>query len=539
MFTKKKYQTATFSLVTFSALAFACTVPAPSSTEELAFPDRQGVQRTATLLGSDGQPGGTIAYHLIDGVAVFEGDILIHLDDLGNAAFQRRALPSPKDQGEQDKAAGRTTAGKLWTDNIVYYEIDSGLSDQSRVTDAIAEMESETNLVFLERSDQDDYIYFTTGSGCSSYIGRQGGMQEIWLSSSCSTGNAIHEIGHAIGLYHEHTRADRDSYVTIEWGDIKSGYSGNFEQYTASDGADLTDYDPDSIMHYGCWAFTTGTYGNSGSRTIVPDDSDWCDRFGQRDGLSDLDIEGIDVNYPSLRMYMVNYKGSNGQGTHLADLNGQGDTGSSSGIWRDHTCASDIEIDNDHDMFAVSCQGYGAGAYLYRMDKLTARTDRVGLFDGGLKVTNLAVDPTTNTLYAIDHQGNGWGTRLLTLNKNNANHTVIGTLHGDRTHATSIAFDSNGTLYAINNQYTGGSGSGLYTIDTTTAETTDVSWLNGDRTHATSIRFTDNDTLLGINWNGGGGAGRVLFVIDPDDGSTDDIAWLSGDHTHAVSFAIY
>ena len=57
-----------------------------------------------------------------------------------------------------------------------------------------------TNLEFVKRSGQSNYIYFTPGSGCSSYVGMVGGKQNITLADACSTGNTIHEIGHAIGL---------------------------------------------------------------------------------------------------------------------------------------------------------------------------------------------------------------------------------------------------------------------------------------------------------------------------------------------------
>src|SRR2546423_1819288 len=81
----------------------------------------------------------------------------------------------------------------------VRFGTDSALTSQSRVTDAIAHWETYTNLKFTPRTTEASYIYFTSGSGCSTnYLGeRSSGATTISLATSCSTGNTEHEIGHA------------------------------------------------------------------------------------------------------------------------------------------------------------------------------------------------------------------------------------------------------------------------------------------------------------------------------------------------------
>lgn len=60
-------------------------------------------------------------------------------------------------------------------------------------------------------------------SSCASFVGCQGGEQPVYISKVCRAGNLCHEIMHALGLHHEHTRQDRDQYVTIEWDNILKG----------------------------------------------------------------------------------------------------------------------------------------------------------------------------------------------------------------------------------------------------------------------------------------------------------------------------
>lgn len=58
---------------------------------------------------------------------------------------------------------------------------------------------------------------------CASFVGCQGGAQPVYMTDECSTGNLCHEILHALGLHHEHTRRDRDQYVSVQWENIAPG----------------------------------------------------------------------------------------------------------------------------------------------------------------------------------------------------------------------------------------------------------------------------------------------------------------------------
>ena len=53
----------------------------------------------------------------------------------------------------------------------------------------------------VPRISERSYISLYRGSGCSSSVGRQGGMQKLKLGPNCvsSVGVVIHELMHAVG----------------------------------------------------------------------------------------------------------------------------------------------------------------------------------------------------------------------------------------------------------------------------------------------------------------------------------------------------
>lgn len=75
------------------------------------------------------------------------------------------------------------------------------------------------------------HTYIRNLSRCWSFVGKFGGAQILSLEPpdekgpNCleNEGRAIHELMHALGIFHEHSRADRDLYIDIHYENIIPG----------------------------------------------------------------------------------------------------------------------------------------------------------------------------------------------------------------------------------------------------------------------------------------------------------------------------
>ncbi|XP_041755481.1 astacin-like metalloprotease toxin 5, partial [Coregonus clupeaformis] len=163
------------------------------------------------------------------------------------------------------------------------YKINDDLVARKKTILAAFKMISDRTCIrFHEYTNEINYIEFISGKGCASYVGFQGGAQHLYFGRACNEGNLCHELMHALGLHHEHTRPDRDQYVTIQWDNVVTGKAKNFV-VKKGDTQDLP-YDYDSIMHY-------GTYYFSSNQNPTIDSKKRGVQIGQRNHLSPLDTE--------------------------------------------------------------------------------------------------------------------------------------------------------------------------------------------------------------------------------------------------------
>jgi hypothetical protein len=216
-----------------------------------------------------------LPYVALGGQAIYQDDVVLGPIDKVDARLRGGAL---------------TSGGDRWTDNYVEYAFHPDFKGTARdvVRQAVADLEEMTPIDFKEvtfgqhtgpwiefRWGPDDATY----AGMSTAIGMMGcgewHFSPHWGHSRTDCGQWIyfnktkdqpkpettkHEVLHALGMWHEQSRNDRDSFVDYN----PQCVAQNADQFSKqSSSLDLGPYDYRSIMHY-----------NSGANCMTDQDND-------------------------------------------------------------------------------------------------------------------------------------------------------------------------------------------------------------------------------------------------------------------------
>jgi astacin (peptidase family M12A)/centrosomal CEP192-like protein len=191
------------------------------------------------------------------GKAVYQGDIL--LDNVQDS-------PNASPNSPHSDSLGVAYSSYLWPKVggmvSIPYAIQSGTGDSTNLNNAITSFNNTFAGVIqlVAYTNQTDYVNFyfdpsNTSGVCEAYEGRVGGEQTVGGSGTCAMATILHELGHTLGVWHEQSRPDRNSYVNVNYGAVIKASRSNFDQLADND-QELTLYDYASVMQYPAFSFS-------------------------------------------------------------------------------------------------------------------------------------------------------------------------------------------------------------------------------------------------------------------------------------------
>lgn len=186
-----------------------------------------------------------------DGYIVAAGDMLLAKAPKGMSGYMEFEPPE---------------AIELWPSFQIPFGVEQSLPKSlvKKIETAVLEINQLTqlNLYLITHPSQakDAVIFKYKNNTCSSFVGKIGGWQPIFIGSGCSKSSIIHEILHAVGFIHEHQRVDRDDHIIVHWENIQKDMLFNFtklpESWLPQSWADYWDFAYNSVMNYEPKAFS-------------------------------------------------------------------------------------------------------------------------------------------------------------------------------------------------------------------------------------------------------------------------------------------
>jgi len=232
------------------------------------------------------------------------GDVLLNPHQMEAAWAAKNLTARGRAMEAIQVANGKVT---LWPSNVVKYSWDPNIHPESKkaAIGAMAEWARKTCIKFQEAPAGKGVLWIQSSpvgqGGCYAHLGYSAVFDHKMNleNPGCSTvGVALHELGHVIGLDHEHARPEAVQYVELHLENAEEWWKQWLTPYdkTRGDMSAGIPYDLGSIMHYGPYA---GSLKRGELRTIsiIKNDTWGNCKVGQRTTLSEGDILTVNKWY--------------------------------------------------------------------------------------------------------------------------------------------------------------------------------------------------------------------------------------------------
>lgn len=182
--------------------------------------------------------------------SVIMDDMILDLDEMSAGGVQ---------QGAKGFTAYQSTP---WTNGVIPVKFDSTINTtrKNKFLAQCARWTKVANVKCVTYTNQAKFLLVTAKDTTQCYahvgMGKTAGTRVFNFGINWCWDydwSILHDIGHVMGLIHEHQRSDRDKYIEVLTSNILPGYAFAFDKLGTSQ--NVTAYDFQSIMQYPSYSY--------------------------------------------------------------------------------------------------------------------------------------------------------------------------------------------------------------------------------------------------------------------------------------------